>query len=106
MFIQPYSLQSGPNISFLFSSFRGEGEENEKERNINVWLPRTCPLLGTWPTTQACALMGKQPFGLQAGTQSTEPHQPGPDISSTHLALYLVIVILLTIFFMMYFTSP
>ena len=27
-----------------------------KERNINVWLPLARPLLGTWPTTQACAL--------------------------------------------------
>ena len=27
-------------------------------RNINVWLPLTCPLLGTWPETQACALTG------------------------------------------------
>ena len=33
---------------------RGEG----RERNINVWLPLTCPQLGTWPTTQACALTG------------------------------------------------
>ena len=29
-----------------------------RERNINVWLPLECPLLGTWPTTQACALTG------------------------------------------------
>ena len=28
------------------------------EGNINVWLPLTCPLLGTWPATQACALTG------------------------------------------------
>ena len=38
------------------------------------------PPLGTWPATQACALdweLNRQPFGLQAGTQSTEPHQPG-----------------------------
>ena len=36
----------------------GEGErrEKERERNINVWLPLACPLLGTWPTTQACTL--------------------------------------------------
>ena len=33
-----------------------EGREKEKERNIHGWLPLTCPLLGTWPTTQACAL--------------------------------------------------
>ena len=42
---------------YLFSE-RGEGREKEKERNINVWLLLTCPLLGTWPTTQACALTG------------------------------------------------
>ena len=35
---------------------RGEGKEKERERNINVWLSLTCPLLGTWPTTQACVL--------------------------------------------------
>ena len=26
---------------------RGEGREKERERNINVWLPVMCPLLGT-----------------------------------------------------------
>ena len=35
---------------------RGEGRERERESNINVWLPLTQPLLGTWPATQACAL--------------------------------------------------
>ena len=43
-------------ISFLLE--RGEGREIERERNINVWLPLTHPSLGTWPTTQACALTG------------------------------------------------
>ena len=37
---------------------RGEGKEKERERNINVWLLLQCPLLGTWPATQACALTG------------------------------------------------
>ena len=36
------------------------GREGEKERNINVWLPLTHPLLGTWPPTHACALTGNQ----------------------------------------------
>ena len=44
-------------------------------------LPLMCPLLGAWPATQTCALTGNQtgdrPIGLQAGAQSTEPHQPG-----------------------------
>ena len=45
--------------------FRESGREGEKEeRNINVWLPLMHPLLGTWPTTQACALMGIEPATL------------------------------------------
>ena len=51
-------------------------EEEERERNINVWLPLTHPLQGTWPTTQAWEL-NQQPFGSQVGFQSTEPHQLG-----------------------------
>ena len=49
-------------LKFFFKGFiylfleRGEGWEKERERNINVWLPLARPLLGTWPTTQACAL--------------------------------------------------
>ena len=49
---------------YLFKDFiylsldRGEGRKKDRERNINVWLPFTCPQLGTWPTTQACALTG------------------------------------------------
>ena len=39
---------------------REEGREKERERNINVWLTLACPLLGTWPATQACALTGIQ----------------------------------------------
>ena len=36
------------------------GREGERERNINVWLPLAYPVLGTWPTTQACALTGNR----------------------------------------------
>ena len=59
---------------------REEGKEKERVRNINVWLPLTCPLLGTWPATQSCALDWEsnwQLLGLQACAQSTELHQPG-----------------------------
>ena len=35
-------------------------EREGRERNINVWLPLTCSLLGTWPATEACALTGNQ----------------------------------------------
>ena len=63
-------------FSFLFFLkilfiFRERGREGERERNINMWWPLTQPLLGTWPATPAC--------GLQAHTQSTEPHQPGQE---------------------------
>ena len=42
----------------------GEGKDKDRERNMNVWLPFTCPLLGTWPATQACALTGNQTCDL------------------------------------------
>ena len=44
-------------ILFIFRERRREGE---RERNISIWLPLACPLLGTWPTTQTCALTGYQ----------------------------------------------
>ena len=65
---------------FYLLIFRGEGREKEREGNINVWLPLVHPPLGTWPSTQACALDWEsnwQPSGSEGGTQSTEPHQPG-----------------------------
>ena len=40
---------------YLFLERRG-GKEKEREQNSNVWLAYAHPLLGTWPTTQACAL--------------------------------------------------
>ena len=45
------------NIIFIF---RQRGREGEKERNTNVWLPLAHPPLGTWTTTQACALTGNR----------------------------------------------
>ena len=40
-----------------------ERGERKRERNISVWLPLKCPLLGTWPAIQACALTGNQTSG-------------------------------------------
>ena len=51
------STYKNKNIFYLFLE-RGYGKEKERERNISVWLPVICPLLGTWPATQACALTG------------------------------------------------
>ena len=58
--VHKYLLGEDFFLKILFILFldRGEGKEKEKERNINVWLPLTRPLLGTWPSTQACALTG------------------------------------------------
>ena len=61
---------------------RGKGKEKERKRNINVWLPHTLPLLGTWPATEACALTGNRtgdPLVCRPA-QSTEPHQPGQEL--------------------------
>ena len=50
---------------FFFKDFilfldRGEGREEERERNIDVWLLLVHPIPGTWPTTQACAQTGNR----------------------------------------------
>ena len=66
---QPFGLQAhtqstelhqpGLKHSFLLLILeRWEGKEKERERHINVWLPLTPPVLGTWPATQACAPTG------------------------------------------------
>ena len=46
---------------------------------MDVWLPLKCPLLGTWPTTQACALTGNgsgDPL-VHSPVLNPESHQPG-----------------------------
>ena len=57
------------NLFFKTFIFRERGREEERERNINVWLPLPCPLLGTWPATQARVLTGNwtSDSGSQAG---------------------------------------
>ena len=47
------------DFSYLFLE-RGVEQVEERERNIDVWLPLVCPQMGTWPTTQACALIGNR----------------------------------------------
>ena len=80
---------------------RGEGREKERERNINVWLPLTRPLLGTWPTTQACALTGNRTMILwfAAGAQSTEPHQPRLIFTSVILSCFFILSPMFTFHF-------
>ena len=43
------------------------------ERNINVWLSLPCPLMGTWPVSQASAL---------TGNQTHDPLVPRPALNS------------------------
>ena len=57
------NLFFGRDFIYLFLE-RGGGKEKERERNINVWVPLACPLLGTWPATLACALTAIEPATL------------------------------------------
>ena len=61
-----FSLFFFKDCIYLFLE-RGGGKEKERERNINVWFPLMCPLLGTWPATQAwsmCPKLGIEPATL------------------------------------------
>ena len=60
------------NFIYLFLE-RGEGKEEERERKINVWLPPMRPLLGTWPTAQACALTGNRTDGPLVHSPALHP---------------------------------
>ena len=44
-------------ILFIYVLERGREGEREGEK-LTVWLPLTHSPLGTWPTTQTCALSG------------------------------------------------
>ena len=68
-------------LRFNLFSERGRG----RERNIYVWEKQSAASHTPWTGDLACNLglcsdqeSNQQPFGLQAGTQSTELHQPRP----------------------------
>ena len=91
-------IQYFPSFHFLFfKDFiylfleTGEGREKEKKRNINVWLPLMWPPLGTWPSTQTCALTENQTGNPldRSCAQSTELRQPGQVFSFSFLGLLL-----------------
>ena len=50
---------------------RGEGREKEEERNINVWLPFSCPTPGNLACSPGMCPdweLNQRPLGFQAGT--------------------------------------
>ena len=57
-----FNLKMYSRFFYFFKRFleRGEGREKARTRNISVWLPLVHPQLGTWRTTQACALTGNR----------------------------------------------
>ena len=55
----PNRLRPLPCYFFLIYLFFDRGKEKEREKHQCV-LPLVCPLLGTWPATQACALTGNR----------------------------------------------
>ena len=50
-----YSFLFKKKKIFVFTYF-----QRQERREKHQWLPLTHPLLGTWPSTQACALTGNQ----------------------------------------------
>ena len=76
---------------FIYLLFRGEGREKEREGNINVWLPLAHPLLGTWPTTQACALTGNQTSDLLVCRPALNPlsHTSQEELNRIIVPLYI-----------------
>ena len=67
-------------LKFFIYYFRERGRKGEREGNISVWLPLACPPTGNLDYNPGMCPdweLNQRPFGLQAGTQSTESHQPG-----------------------------
>ena len=68
---------------------RGEGREKERERNIIVWVDSCAPPptrdLGNNPAIYSDWELNQQLFVSQAGTQSTEPYQPGQKLRNVYL---------------------
>ena len=88
-------LKNACSLSFFLRFYlfpeRGERRETERERNINVWLPLTCPTPGNLACNPGMCPdweLNQQPFSLQANTQSTELHQSGLFYTSLNYTMY------------------
>ena len=71
---------------------RRDKREKERERNINVWMPLVCPLQGTWPTTQACALTGNgtsNPLVHRLALSPLSHTSQGPNLTSSKEPVYI-----------------
>ena len=87
-YLQTYFLKD-----FIYFIFRQKGKEGEREGEKHQ-----CVVVSCAPPTGdlACSMCpdwgsNQQPLGLQAGTQSTEPHQPG--LKPVFLKYYFVLVL-------------
>ena len=69
---------------------RGEGRNKGRERHVNQ-LPLTLPQLGTWSTTQACALTGTQTSNLLVHRMALNP------LSLTSQSLKFLIIVYLNL---------
>ena len=73
-----YLINHFLKISFIF---RERGQEGEREVGKHQCVVASCTLptgdLAKNPGMCPDWELNQQPFGLQAGSQSTEPHQPG-----------------------------
>ena len=66
--------------------------ENEREGNINVWLPITYFPQGTWSTTQACALTENRTIYPLVHRQALNPLSHSSQGKSPHSYKISVIV--------------
>ena len=77
--LQPQVTRNTPTVGQTWLHWLTAGREKERERNITVWLPLMPPTGDLAHDPGLCLDWESnwRPFGLQSGTQSTEPHQPG-----------------------------
>ena len=91
--LHPYQPFFKKKKKILFIYFQREGKRGRRRgRETSACeryqLPLTCPPLGTWPTTQACALTGNQTGNLSVHKPALNPlshtSQDHTSLSSFH----------------------